>query len=121
MRGGSSAVPDPSPYRSPEFTAIMTENESTNATTTLAWTGPSPYCEIGRNHPRDRHRMKPLDGFDLVWSCDRHSLFAQLVDAKTASDVKRNDPLTMYDGSEGIVTGIGDERGGGTLIYYRAK
>lgn len=99
----------------------MTEHESSNDPSSLAWSGPSPYCEIGRNHPRDRHRMKALDGFDLVWSCDRHSLFAQLVDSNTASALKRNDAFTMHDESDGIVTGIGDERGGGTLIYYRAK
>ena len=99
----------------------MTEHESTTASSALAWSGPSPYCEIGRNHPRDRHRMKALDGYDLVWSCDRHSVFATLIDAEAASSLKRNDPFPMHDGGEGIITGIGDERGGGTLIYYRAK
>jgi len=97
----------------------MTEHDSPSAT--LTWSGPSPYCEIGRNHPRDRHRMKALAGYDLVWACDRHSLFAQLIDSETAGSLKRADAFTMHDGGEGIVTGIGDERGGGTLIYYRAK
>jgi hypothetical protein len=90
-------------------------------TTTIAWSGPSPYCEIGRNHPRDRHRMKALDGYDLVWHCDRHSLYAQLIPKDEASAIKRNDEYAMHDGSEGIVTGHGDERGGGTIIYIRAK
>lgn len=96
-------------------------DSTASAVSSLAWSGPSPYCEIGRNHPRDRHRMKALPGHDLVWSCDRHSLFAQLIVADIAAGLKRNDDFTMHDGTEGIVTGIGDERGGGVLIYYRAK
>ncbi|MGB3328604.1 MAG: hypothetical protein WBA46_06580 [Thermomicrobiales bacterium] len=99
----------------------MTDHDAAKTSPVLAWSGPSPYCEIGRNHPRDRHRMKALDGYDLVWSCDRHSLFARLVDSETASSLKRNDEVTMHDDAPGIVTGIGDERGGGTLIYYRAQ
>jgi len=97
----------------------MTDTDTT--ATPLTWSGPSPYCEIGRNHPRDRHRMKALDGFDLVWFCDRHSLFAQLVEKETAQSLKRNDEFTMHDGAEGIITGLGDERSGGVIIYYRAK
>jgi len=99
----------------------MTEHESASSTAALAWSGPSPYCEIGRNHPRDRHRMKALDGYDLTWACDRHSLFARLLETETASSLKRADAIDMHDGSDGIVTGIGDERGGGILVYYRAK
>ncbi len=97
----------------------MTEHSSD--TVALSWSGPSPYCEIGRNHPRDRHRMKALGGHDLVWQCARHSIFAQLVDKERAQEIKRNDDFPMHDGAEGLVTGLGDERPGGTIIYYRAK
>lgn len=95
--------------------------ESSHETADLSWSGPSPYCEIGRNHPRDRHRMKALEGHELVWECARHSLFARLVDKESAATIKRNDEFTMHDGSEGLVTGLGDERPGGTIIYYRAR
>jgi len=99
----------------------VTMVESSHDTVALSWSGPSPYCEIGRNHPRDRHRMKPLEGHEFVWACARHSLFAQLVDKDAAQTIKRNDDFTMHDGSDGLVTGLGDERPGGTIVYYREK
>lgn len=83
--------------------------------------GPNPLCEIGKNHPRDKHRMRPVDGFQNVWTCNRHSLFAQLVDKGTADTIKRNDDYPMHDGGEGLVTGLGDERQGGVIVYYRVK
>jgi hypothetical protein len=95
--------------------------ESPQDASDIFWSGPSPYCEIGRNHPRDRHRMKVVEGHELVWGCDRHSLFARLVASDEAESIKRNDEFPMHDGSDGLVTGLGDERPGGTIIYYRAK
>ncbi len=83
--------------------------------------GPNPLCEIGKNHPRDKHRMKPVEGYEHVWVCDRHSIFAKLVEKDAASSIKRNDEIALHDGGEGLVTGIGDERQGGVIVYYRAK
>jgi len=86
-----------------------------------ASSGPNPYCEVGRTHPRDRHRMRPLDGATGVWTCARHDLFAQVVPKETASTLERGDPFPMHDGSEGIVVRHGDDRQGGVLLYYRGK
>lgn len=65
--------------------------------------------------------MRPVDGFDNVWSCSRHSMFAQLLEKPTAEALERGDPFTMHDGGEGLVVSLGDERQGGILLYYRAK
>lgn len=82
--------------------------------------GPNPPCEVGRRHPRDKHRMRPVDGFDHVWHCAKHSMFARLVDTETAQSHERGDAYTMHDGGEGIVVQHGDERQGGIILYYRA-
>ncbi len=81
--------------------------------------GPNPLCEVGRTHPRDRHRMRPVDGQAGVWTCARHGLFATLVDKETAAGLERGDQFPMHDGSGGLVVRAGDERQGGTLLYYR--
>ena len=83
--------------------------------------GPNPLCEVGRTHPRDRHRMKPLDGHPGVWECPRHDLFAQVVPKATADDLERGDPFPMHDGAQGVVVRHGDERHGGILLYYRPE
>lgn len=83
-------------------------------------TGPNPLCEVGRRHPRDKHRMRPVDGFENVWLCSRHSMFATIIDKDSADQIERSDPYTMHDGADGIVMGFGDERQGGMLLYYRA-
>lgn len=82
--------------------------------------GPNPPCDVGRRHPRDKHRMRPVDGFDHVWQCARHSLFARLVDKETAESHERGDVIPMHDGGDGIVVQHGDERQGGVILYYRA-
>ncbi|MBA2277657.1 MAG: hypothetical protein H0W06_07810 [Chloroflexia bacterium] len=89
-------------------------------TETPTTTGPNPLCEIGRTHPRDRHRMRPLDGYDGVWVCARHEIFATVVPQETADALERGDAYTMQDGLAGIVVRQGDERPGGVLLYYRA-
>jgi hypothetical protein len=81
--------------------------------------GPNPLCEIGRTHPRDRHRMKPLEGHPGVWECPRHDLYATIVPAEIAEVLDRGDAYTMHDGREGVVVRQGDERGGGVILYYR--
>ena len=81
--------------------------------------GPNPLCEVGRTHPRDRHRMRPVDGYPGVWVCSRHGLFARVVDQETAESVERGDPFPMHDGTAGIAGRTGDERGGGLILYYR--
>lgn len=89
----------------------------TSATTT---TGPNPLCEIGRTHPRDRHRMRPLEGYEGVWVCPRHEIYAQVIVQESAPGHERGDPFTMHDGTSGIVVRLGDERPGGVILYYRA-
>jgi len=83
--------------------------------------GPNPFCEVGRTHPRDRHRMRPLADHPGVWQCPRHDLFAQVVAKETADGLDRGDPFPMHDGAEGVVVRHGDDRQGGVLLYYRAK
>jgi hypothetical protein len=83
--------------------------------------GPNPLCEVGRRHPRDRHRMRPVEGLEHVWTCARHAMFAQLVDKETADALHRGDDFVMHDGETGRVEGHGDERQGGILLYYRAR
>ena len=81
--------------------------------------GPNPFCEIGRTHPRDRHRMKPVEGHPGVWECPRHDLFARIEEPSVATRVERGDPYQLHDGRPGVVVRAGDERGGGVLLYYR--
>lgn len=83
--------------------------------------GPNPLCEVGKNHPRDKHRMRPVEGVEHTWTCARHSMFAQLVDKATAEGLERNDPYPLPDGGEGLVVRHGDERQGGVILYYRAR
>ena len=84
-----------------------------------ATSGPNPLCEVGRTHPRDRHRMKPVEGQSGVWECSRHDMFATIVDKERADALDRGDTFPMHDGREGVVVRHGDERGGGVLLYYR--
>ena len=83
--------------------------------------GPNPLCEVGKNHPRDKHRMRPVEGADHVWFCARHSIYAQLVDMETAEAAERGEPWTHYDPVEGVVVRQGDERQGGMIVYFRQK
>ena len=83
--------------------------------------GPNPFCEVGRTHPRDRHRMKPLAGHPGVWECPRHEIFARIVPEEDAAKLERGDPFPLHDGGEGVVVRHGDERGGGVLLYYRVE
>lgn len=81
--------------------------------------GPNPPCEIGRTHPRDKHRMKPVAGETGVWECPKHDMFASVVEKSVAEGLERGDPFPMHDGQPGVVVRAGDERGGGVLLYYR--
>lgn len=83
--------------------------------------GPNPLCEVGRRHPRDRHRMRPVEGHPHIWHCSKHSMFATLVDKATADAVERGDHYPTPDGGDGLIVGVGDERPGGVILYYRAK
>ena len=83
--------------------------------------GPNPLCEVGRTHPRDRHRMKPLADYPGVWECPRHDLFARIVPKEAADELERGDPFALHSGGEGVVVRHGDDRLGGILLYYRAK
>lgn len=90
-------------------------------TSSATSSGPNPLCEVGRNHPRDRHRMRPLEGYDHVWFCSRHATYATLVDKAMADGLERGDAYTMHDGSSGVILRHGDERQGGMIIYYRTR
>ena len=46
--------------------------------------GPNPLCEVGKTHPRDRHRMRPVEGHPGVWECARHEMFARIVPLEEA-------------------------------------
>ena len=81
---------------------------------------PNPLCEIGRTHPRDKHRMRPLDGFPGVWVCAKHGLFATVLPEEEAEAIERGDPFPMHDGADGIAGRTGDDRPGGVVFYYRA-
>lgn len=83
--------------------------------------GPNPLCEVGRTHPRDRHRMRPVDGHPGVWECPKHDLFATVLPRDRAEEIERGDPFPMHDGGEGIAGRTGDERPGGVIFYYRPK
>jgi len=81
---------------------------------------PNPLCEIGRTHPRDKHRMRPLDGFAGVWVCAKHGLFATVLPEREAKAIERGDGYPMHDGSDGVAGRTGDDRPGGVVFYYRA-
>ncbi|HWV25534.1 MAG TPA: hypothetical protein VNZ58_15225 [Thermomicrobiales bacterium] len=83
--------------------------------------GPNPVCEVGMRHPRDRHRMRPVEGAEHVWFCNRHSMYAQLIDMETAKSANRGADWTQYSGVDGVVVGLGDERQGGQIVYFREK
>lgn len=80
---------------------------------------PNPLCEVGRTHPRDKHRMRPIEGQSGVWECTRHGLFAKVVDKDAAAQLERGDEIEMHDGGKGIIGRTGDERPGGVVLYYR--
>jgi len=83
--------------------------------------GPNPLCEVGRTHPRDRHRMRPVEGYPGVWVCTKHDLFATVVPKDVADGIERGDPYTMHDGAQGFASRTGDERLGGIILYYRSS
>ena len=83
--------------------------------------GPNPLCEVGMRHPRDRHRMRPVEGADQVWYCSRHRMYAQLVDPDVAENAKRGDEWTQHEGVTGVIVGLGDERQGGRILYFREQ
>jgi hypothetical protein len=83
--------------------------------------GPNPLCEVGRRHPRDRHRTRPVEGQEHLWYCSRHSIYAQLVDKEVADAYARGDDYAMPTGGAGIVVQHGDERQGGVILYFREK
>lgn len=72
-------------------------------------------------HPRDRHRMRPVEGADHVWFCNKHGIYAQLVDTELAQNVSRGDDWPHYSEIDGLFVRLGDERQGGQIVYFRAK
>ena len=90
----------------------MTDTSSTH--------GPNPPCEVGRTHPRDKHRMRPIEEHPGVWECVKHGLYAAIVAKDVADALERGDPYTMHDGQPGQASRTGDERQGGVILYYRA-
>lgn len=82
---------------------------------------PNPLCEIGRTHPRDKHRMKPLDSHPGVWVCDKHELFATVLPEDEAEAIERGSDFIMHDGGIGVAGRTGDDRPGGIVFYYRPR
>lgn len=83
--------------------------------------GPNPLCEVGMRHPRDRHRMRPVEDAEQVWFCSKHGIYAQLVETEIAEAANRGDDWTHYAPVDGLVVRLGDERQGGQIVYFRAK
>ncbi len=82
--------------------------------------GPNPPCDVGRRHPRDKHRMRPVDGHPGVWVCAKHGLYATVLPEAEAGAIERGDPFPMHDRTDGIAGRTGDDRPGGVVFYYRA-
>ena len=82
---------------------------------------PNPLCEIGRTHPRDKHRMKPVNEYPGVWYCPKHELYATVLPEDEADDIERGSTYKMHDGTEGVAGRTGDERPGGIVFYYRPQ
>jgi hypothetical protein len=82
---------------------------------------PNPLCEIGRTHPRDKHRMKPLDNHSGVWYCPKHELYATVLPESEADAIERGSEYVMHDGTPGVAGRTGDERPGGIVFYYRPR
>ena len=82
---------------------------------------PNPLCEVGRTHPRDKHRMRPVEGHPGVWQCTKHGLFATVLPEEQAKAIERSDDFPMHDGRTGVAGRTGDDRPGGVVFYYRAK
>lgn len=85
----------------------------------MATSGPNPPCEVGRRHPRDRHRMRPVEGHDHLWYCSKHGMYGMLVDKDEASGADRGSEQELPNGVTGVVMGTGDERQGGVVLYLR--
>ena len=83
--------------------------------------GPNPVCEVGRTHPRDRHRMKPVEGYPGVWECTKHGIFATVLPDERTETIERGEPFPLHTGAEGVAGRTGDERPGGIIFYYRAQ
>ena len=82
-------------------------------------TGPNPPCEVGRRHPRDRHRMRPVEGQEQLWYCGKHGMYGELIEKEAADAAERGEERALPNGVTGIVVGRGDERQGGVLLYVR--
>jgi hypothetical protein len=65
--------------------------------------------------------MKPVAGAEQTWFCDRHSMYATLVSKTDAEAFERGDSYPTPDGADGVIVGLGDERPGGVILYFRAK
>lgn len=85
----------------------------------MATTGPNPPCEVGRRHPRDRHRMRPVEGQDHLWYCSKHGVYATLVEKAEAEGADRGSERELPNGVTAVITGPGDDRQGGTILYLR--
>jgi hypothetical protein len=82
---------------------------------------PNPLCEVGRTHPRDKHRMKPVEGYTGVWECTKHGIFATVLPEDVADAIERGSAYTMHNGEQGAAGRTGDDRPGGVVFYYRAE
>lgn len=82
---------------------------------------PNPLCEVGRTHSRDKHRMKPVEGFPGVWECAKHGIFATVLPEEIANSIERGSAYTMHNGEQGVAGRTGDDRPGGIVFYYHSE
>lgn len=82
---------------------------------------PNPLCEVGRTHPRDKHRMKPVEGYSGVWECSKHGIYATVLPEDVADAIERGSTYTMHNGEAGVAGRSGDDRPGGIVFYYRPE
>jgi hypothetical protein len=101
--------------------AVLFRGELISPMETQQSSGPNPLCEVGRTHPRDRHRMRPVEGYPGVWECTKHGLYATVLAEDVAEGIERGEPYQMHNGEMGIASRTGDDRPGGVIFYYRPQ
>jgi hypothetical protein len=65
--------------------------------------------------------MRPVEGQDHLWYCNKHGMYAQLVDKDVADEAERGSSRELPNGVSGVVMGTGDERQGGIILYLREE
>lgn len=63
--------------------------------------------------------MRPVEGQDHLWYCNKHTMYATLVDKDDAERAERGSERELPNGVTGVVMGTGDERPSGIVLYLR--